>query len=162
MPTMDLGGCYNNFTFMPSQQAPKNYQTPSPPWRVGTTLITDPRGPTLCLFHSCNLTLKEVIEAHNLEVLDEDAFRITARRSHIFEDTVDTLRLGFDERKRLHIIFFSEAAVDDGGPRREFFMTLLGAIANNGSLLDGPPDRRILRHNATAFQVRNEPKQDPH
>ena len=46
-----------------------------------------------------------------------------------------------------------EHAVDQGGPRREYFMLMVGAIANSGSLLDGPPDRRILRHNANAFQV---------
>ena len=32
-------------------------------------------------------------------------------------------------------------------------MTLLGIIVNNGTLLDGPPDRRIVRHNTAAFQV---------
>ena len=42
-------------------------------------------------------------------------------------------------RENFMCAFFSEAAVDDGGPRKEFFMSLLGAIANNGSLLDGPP-----------------------
>ena len=35
----------------------------------------------------------------------------------------------------------------------EFFMILMGAIANHGSILDGPPDRRLLRHNADAFKV---------
>ncbi len=34
-----------------------------------------------------------------------------------------------------------------------FFMLLMGSIGNNSSLLDGPPDRRILRHNTSAFQV---------
>ena len=97
--------------------------------------------------------MQDVIKAHKKEVLCEESFRITARRSHIFEDTVQALHLGFDEKKCLRVTFFSEAAVDDGGPRREFFMSLMGSIANNGSLLDGPPFRRVLRHNATAFQV---------
>ena len=32
-------------------------------------------------------------------------------------------------------------------------MLLMGAIANHGSILDGPPDRRLLWHNADAFKV---------
>ena len=32
-------------------------------------------------------------------------------------------------------------------------MLLTGAIANHGSILDGPPNRRLLRHNADAFKV---------
>ena len=43
--------------------------------------------------------------------------------------------------------------MDGGGPRREFFMFVMGNIGNNSSLLDGPPDRRILRHNTSDFQV---------
>ena len=39
------------------------------------------------------------------------------------------------------------------GHAGNFFMNLLGEIANNGSLLDGPPDRRVLRHNIGALQV---------
>lgn len=100
------------------------------------------------------MTLKGVIEAHRAKVLGEECFRLTVRRSNIFEDALQALKIGFDETKQLRVSFWNEPAVDDGGPRREFFMLLLGAIANNGSLLDGPPERRILRHNAGAFQVR--------
>ena len=32
-------------------------------------------------------------------------------------------------------------------------MLLMGDIANNGAILDGPPDRRVLRHNTSAFEV---------
>ena len=53
---------------------------------------------------------------------------------------------------RLH--FGGEPAIDYGGPTREFFSLLLKSIENNTSLLDGSHDRRILRHNATAIQVR--------
>ena len=37
-----------------------------------------------------------------------------------------------------------------------FFMLLMGAIANSSSLLDGPPDRRVLRHNTSAFHVKQQ------
>ena len=46
--------------------------------------------------------------------------------------------------------FLGERGVDGGGPRREFFMLLMGCI---GSILDDPPERRVLRHNTTAFEV---------
>ena len=46
--------------------------------------------------------------------------------------------------------FLGERGVDGGGPRREFFMLLMGCIA---SIVDGPPERRVLRHNTTAFEV---------
>lgn len=63
------------------------------------------------------------------------------------------LRSGFDEKKHLRVCFLGEKGVDGGGPRREFFMLLMGNVANDGSILDGPPERRVLRHNTTAFEV---------
>ena len=75
------------------------------------------------------------------------------RRSHIFEDALAAVRHSFDEKLHIRVRFLGEPGIDDGGPRREFFMLLLGAIANNSSLLYGPPNRRVLRHNTTAFQV---------
>lgn len=97
-----------------------------------------------------------MIQWHRKEVLHHDkqnTFRITVRRGHILDDTLASIRSGFDEKKHIRVTFLGEAAVDEGGPRREFFMLLMGAIANNSSLLDGPPDRRVLRHNTSAFQV---------
>ena len=41
----------------------------------------------------------------------------------------------------------SEAAVDEGGPRREYFRLVLGELANNNALFDGGFQRRILRQN---------------
>ena len=59
----------------------------------------------------------------------------------------------YNETKPLKVTFLGEPAVDEGGPKREFFMLLMGEIANNGSLLDGSPNNKILRHNTSAFQV---------
>lgn len=58
-----------------------------------------------------------------------------------------------NDESQIRVAFLGESAVDTGGPRREFFMLLMGAIANNGSILDGPPNRRLLRHNVLALQV---------
>ena len=63
---------------------------------------------------------------------------------------IKAMRYDFKVDKQIRVTFFKEAGVDVGGPGREFFM---GEIANNSSLLDGPPDRRVLRHNISALQV---------
>ena len=105
-----------------------------------------------------------MIKQHRANFLYEDDFnvhRITVRRGHILDDTVVALRSNFDEKKHIRVRFLGEPAVDEGGPRREFFMLLMGAIANSSSLLDGPPNRRVLRHNTSAFQVTHT-HPDPH
>lgn len=79
-------------------------------------------------------------------------FRITVRRSNIWEDTHRALKHTFDEKKHVRITFLGESAVDGGGPRREFFMLLMNAIKENNSLLDGPSVSRVLRHNTAALQ----------
>ena len=97
-----------------------------------------------------------MIKQHRANFLYEDDFnvhRITVRRGHILDDTVVALRSNFDEKKHIRVCFLGEPAVDEGGPRREFYMLLMGAIANSSSFLDGPPNRRVLRHNTSAFQV---------
>ena len=97
-----------------------------------------------------------MIKQHRVNFLYEDDFnvhRITVRRGHILDDTLVALRSSFDEKKHIRVRFLGEPAVDEEGPRREFFMLLMGAIANSSSLLDGPPNRRVLRHNTSAFQV---------
>ena len=81
------------------------------------------------------------------------AYRITVRRGSIMDDTLLSLRAGFDEKKHIRVRFIGEPAVDQGGPRREFFMLLMNAVANSSSLLQGPPNCRVLRHNTSAFQV---------
>ena len=97
-----------------------------------------------------------MIKQHRDKYYYEDdlkAHRITVRWGHILDDTLVALRSGFDEKKHIRVRFLGEPAVDEGGPRREFFMLLMGAIANTSSLLDGPPNCRVLRHNTSAFQV---------
>ena len=109
-----------------------------------------------CIHSAQNMTIEQVLQKHKSDVLYKDVYnmqRITVRRGSILEDTVFVLRQGFDGKKHIRVRFVGEPAVDEGGPRREFFMLLMNAIANNGSLLQGPPERRLLRHNTGAFQV---------
>ena len=89
-----------------------------------TTLIFG----TFHYYSDSQLTLEAAIEQHKA-------------------DTLST------EKKHLQVSFLGEPAVDGGGPRREFLMLLMGTIANNGSILDCPPNRRVLRHNTAAFEV---------
>jgi len=104
------------------------------------------------LFNSENVQLEDLLKQHRGRVLDPDqSQRITVRRKNIFEDTRKALER---PSKHIRVTFLGEPAVDDGGPRREFFMLLMGVIGNNGSLFQGPPGKRILRHNTCALQVR--------
>ena len=95
------------------------------------------------------MPLEAITEQHKADILYSDiydSFRVTVRRGHIFDDTLVALRSGFDEKKHLRVSFLGERGVDGGGPR----MLLMACI---GSILDGPPERRVLRHNTTAFEV---------
>ena len=71
----------------------------------------------------------------------------------MFEDTVAALQKGVKETSNLQVKFLGEMGVDEGGLKREYFRLLLKAIATDSSLFKGPESRRVLRHNATAFQV---------
>lgn len=50
----------------------------------------------------------------------------------------------------LKVRFVGESAVDDGGPRREFFQLLLNAIANKSGMFSGFPNHVVPLHNVNA------------
>ena len=106
----------------------------------------------ILILYCCSLLeLADVIKEHT--VTDKgQSHRITIRRGCILQDTVALMRC-YDEKKNLTVRFLGEKSEDEGGPKREYFMLFLGEVANNGSLVDGPSDRRVLRHNADAFHV---------
>ena len=82
---------------------------------------------------------------------DEDVQRIHVRRSHVFEDSVRQFSKDtFNVTKILKVRFVGESAVDDGGPRREFFQ-LLNAIASKSGLFSGFPDHVVPLHNVDAL-----------
>lgn len=110
---------------------------------------------TLCSSTGDPPDIKDVLDNHRSTHLYSDetmVFRITVRRSNIWEDAHRALKRTFDEKKHVRITFLGESAVDGGGPRREFFMLLMNAIKENNSLLDGPSGSRVLRHNTAALQ----------
>lgn len=108
-----------------------------------------------CYMHTCRSSdsLEDVIKFHRAKVLTDDICRITIRRDKIFEDALVAIRNNDWDKKQMRVTFAGEAAVDYGGPRREFFSLLLKSIERNTSLLDGRHDRRVVRHNTTAIQV---------
>ena len=54
----------------------------------------------------------------------------------------------------MRITFVGEEAVDDGGPRREFFTLALQEMAKDGNILQGPENSRFLVHNVQALASR--------
>ena len=113
----------------------------------------------MCAYHFKNVdlsnpTLCEVLQHHRRECLDADksqTYRITIRRSEVWKDALRNFKRPFDTSQHLRITFLGEPAVDDGGPRREFFMLFMSSLNWQESLLEGPRDRRIMRHNTKAL-----------
>lgn len=72
------------------------------------------------------------------------------RRSHVFNDAIRYFaKDSFHVNKMLKIDFFQESAVDDGGPRREFFHLLTHEIFRS-SLFTGYPSNIVPIHNIKA------------
>ena len=78
---------------------------------------------------------------------------IAVRRRHLWNDAKLVLsRQNNAYSMGMRVTFVSEAAVDEGGPRREFFRLALADLACNNALFDGPLHRRIVRHNVIELQ----------
>ena len=87
--------------------------------------------------------VKEVSQKHRRDHLYTDEwkeFRITVQRSNIWDDAARAMKRSFDDKEYMYIsvVFLGESAVDDKGPKREFFTLALKSIQSNNSLLDGP------------------------
>ena len=82
----------------------------------------------------------------------DDIQRITVPRRHIFNDALSAFKRDFDATKPIRITFIGEAAIDAGGPCREFFWLLLQEVATNNSLFEGPGDSRVPAHNMLALK----------
>lgn len=76
--------------------------------------------------------------------------RICIRRSNVFTDALRFFsKHSFCVEKMLKVEFFKDAAVDDGGPRRELFHLLLHDIFKS-SLFAGFPSNVVPVHNIKA------------
>ena len=75
------------------------------------------------------------------------------RRRHLWKDSKIVLsRPNNAYSMGMRVTFVSEAAIDEGGPRREYFRLVLGEIANNN---DGNLQRRVLRHNVIELEAKS-------
>ena len=91
--------------------------------------------------------MKQHIQDTTIE-MDDPGLCIAVRRRHLWKDSKLVLsRHNNDYTMGMRVTFVSEAAVDEGGPRREYFRLVLAELANNNSLFDGDSHRHVLQHN---------------
>lgn len=73
---------------------------------------------------------------------------IQVRRKYVWKDTLRAFKQPrFTTRKRLKIEFIGESAIDDGGPRREYFRLGMHELRQNSALFQGALDKRVPVHN---------------
>lgn len=98
------------------------------------------------------VVLKQHIADNTVE-MDDPSLCIAVRRRHLWKDSKLVLsRPNNKYSMGMRVTFVSEAAVDEGGPRREYFRLVIAEIANNNALFDGAIHRRVLRHNLIELQ----------
>ena len=98
--------------------------------------------------------IKYVVQEHQRRVItsqdNEDVQRIHVRRASVFSDALRQFsKPTFDVSKLLQVWFIGEEAVDEGGPRREFFNLLMHDIFKS-ELFAGFPDHVVPLHNVEA------------
>jgi len=99
---------------------------------------------------------KHIIQQHQEKVItpmltDEDVQRIHVRRKCLLADSLRAFsKPTFNESKMLKVTFMGESAVDDGGPRREYFQLLLKDVFSSSGLFVGWPDHVIPVHHVEA------------
>ena len=85
----------------------------------------------------------------------DEANRVLVRRKHVWKDAIRALsKYSFDCHKSVQVTFVGEEAVDEGVPRREFFHLALEEMANDNTIVQGPPTSRSFMHNVQALQDR--------
>ena len=83
----------------------------------------------------------------------ESPLRIKIRRSHVWQDTLFKLKRCSenDINKLIKVQFIGEPAVDEGGPRNEYFSLLHREMASS-SLFVGEPGSKCFNHNIIALE----------
>ncbi|XP_033099825.1 G2/M phase-specific E3 ubiquitin-protein ligase-like [Anneissia japonica] len=104
-----------------------------------------------------NLTAFQLFQRLNKVDDDDDTSSLfNICRSNVWSGAVRGLkRKSFAPSKRLSLLFTdsigqAEGAIDQGGPRREFFTLIMEEIKQS-SLFDGPMDKRVLSFNGAAM-----------
>ena len=102
------------------------------------------------------IVLKHTLLQHQRRVIraahKEDFQRVSVRRSHLYQDALRAFsKPTFNVGKMLKVCFVGEpAAIDDGGPRREFFSLLTGEIFRTSGLFSGWPEHVVPLHDVHA------------
>ena len=72
----------------------------------------------------CNKRYPEnAIENHTSHCIGEGAFKLRVRQNHVFKDFFEKMESPQYQRQigqNIYVKFYGEAAVDQGGPKREF------------------------------------------
>lgn len=98
-----------------------------------------------------DIEIKHTLTLHKNCVISSDDQRINVRRSDIFNDGISAFkRASYDTTKVLKVHFIGEPAVDQGGPRREFFRLFLSEMGHSSGLFCGWPDRLSPASNSQA------------
>ena len=107
------------------------------------------------LTHPDTIKTKHILLQHQERVMSgdpEDAQSIIVRRSHIFADASRTFsRPTFNPTKLLRVTFVGEAALDEGGPRREFFRLLMQSAVSSSGIFEGSSGHLVPIHSLEAL-----------
>lgn len=102
--------------------------------------------------------LKHALQLHANRVLihGEDTYqRINVRRLDVFHDGIRAFqRSSFNASQCIKVRFIGEPAVDQGGPRREFFRLFLSEMGQTSGLFQGWPDHLSPVSNSQAVANR--------
>lgn len=100
--------------------------------------------------------VKHILIQHSKRVLrdveDEGYQRINIRRSCLLDDSFRQFsKHSFNVEKLIRVVFIGEPAVDDGGPRREYFRLLMRDVFTKSGLFSGYPEHVVPLHNVEAL-----------
>ena len=103
---------------------------------------------------------KHLLIQHRERVLigleEENYQRINVRRPFLLKDTLKQIsKDSFNANKMLRVVFIGEQAVDEGGPRREFFNLILREAFSQCGLFAGYPANVLPLHNVQAVEKNN-------
>lgn len=111
---------------------------------------------------NCMLTWYPIICREDLnsvmilkEHLEQAASNLHIRRNHMWHDALRAItKPTFDPLLPVRVTFIGEPAVDDGGPRREFFTLALMKMSEDATIFQGPLECWSFVHNMQGLQKR--------
>ena len=94
----------------------------------------------------------------NFQSIDEDSTvfnSIHVRRNHIWRDAFRAItKPSFNPTNPVRVTFIGEPAIDEGGPRREFFTIALATMVEDVTMFHGPPHSKYFVHNVQGVRNR--------